>query len=660
MNKIIIILLLFFAQNFYSQTREIDSLYNSLKTSKRDTVKVQILNQLSQKLGSINPDISLRYAQKARALAEVLNFKNGEIRAYSNIGLVYYGRGDFPNALNCFLYAEKLLDKYPNDYLLSDIYNNIALVYVQVNKVEIAFDYFNKTIKLDKKANNSKGLGDAYNNLGSIYGLKKQLLEAKKYFELSLKYRLIANDKDNLPLTLSNLSSVNIFQNNFSTAVRQINQALLIYEKNDDIIGVSMIYNKIGDLKTHQKKYKDAIVYYQKSLKLSKQYAMQRYMQHSYEELALLYEKLEDYKKANFYYKVNAKIKDRIFNSENAKHLSELQAKYESEKKQREILKRNSEIERKNFQINIFRIGFIIIIFLVIYIVYSLRDKSKINKIIIKQKQDVEYQNQIIEEKNLLVSTQNKDIKDSIKYAKRIQKAILPPKEFWNKILPDSFVIYRPKDILSGDFNWIAETNSHIFIAAADCTGHGVPGALISIVNYNLLNKAVLEKGLANTGEILDAVNEWLTDSLHQKVENSTVKDGMDISLISINKENGEIYFSGAYNSLFVVTGNQIVQYKGNKFPVGSFLDEQLNHFSTNKVQVEKGSMLYLFTDGYPDQFGGAKGKKFKYKNLKENLLKISSFDLEFQRNYLLNSFNEWKGDMEQVDDVLFIGVKIN
>jgi len=287
--------------------------------------------------------------------------------------------------------------------------------------------------------------------------------------------------------------------------------------------------------------------------------------------------------------------------------------------------------------------------------------KVRNNIIILEQKTAVEIQNKIIEDKNYLVEAQHKDIKDSIKYAERIQGAILPPKHLWNSILPNSFVLYKPKDILSGDFYWIAETDEYKFIAAADCTGHGVPGALISIVNYNLLNRAVLEKHIVNPGEILDAVNIWLTESLHQTIDNSTVKDGMDISLISINKFTDEIKFSGANNPLFVYSEDGTVkEYKGDKFPVGSFVEEQSLNFTTLSIEVNKGDMLYLFSDGYADQFGGTKGKKLKIKALKEEFNKIKSKTTTEQKQHLNDLFSNWKGDLEQVDDVLIIGIELD
>lgn len=648
------------SNNVYLQTKKIDSLYNAIRIGHKDTNKVNAFNELSREISALSPKSSLKFAQKARILAENINYYPGQVRALINAGMSYYLTNDNTTALETFLYAEKLLDRHNNDLLRSDLYNDIALVQVKAGNLKTAEKYFMKSIELDKKTNNLSGIASSYNNLGSIYATKNQLNKAKEYFELSKEFISKSGSDKYLALTLSNLASINIHFNNLATASRQINQSLLLYQKNDDISGIATVYNKIGDLKLKQNNPVEAETYYLKSLNVSRKYKLHEMMAHSCELLSIIYEQRGDYKNAMSYIRLGIKTNEKLFDIEKSKNFNEIQAKYASAKRQKELIKRNAEIHKKNSQIKIFGITLGLILILVLYIGYSLWEKQKINKIILRQKDEVELQNTIIEEKNNVVESQNKDIKDSIKYAKRIQSAILPHKERWDNILKESFVVYKPKDILSGDFNWIAETESHIFVAAADCTGHGVPGAIISIVNYNLLNKAVLERGITDTSEILDAVNEWLTDSLHQRYENSTVKDGMDISLISIDKNTRELNFSGAFNSLYLVTENGLTEFKGNKMPVGAFVDDVIGKFTKHTINVKKGDMIYLCSDGYADQFGGFNNKKYKYKRLKENFVDIQKFNMQYQKDFLLTTFENWKGNNEQVDDVLIIGIRIS
>ena len=660
MKNSIALLLVLITFSSYSQDKELDSLYANLEKFGEDTNRVNTYNDLSFKLNNSKIGMSLFFAKKAKELSSDLNFNPGLISALSNIGIAYYIKGEFATSLKYQTKAVKLLEKTTNLSKLSAVYNNIALIYLDLENYGLAESYFRKSMKLDKKLRNEAGLGDSYNNIGTIYKEKKEYPKALEYFNKSLKYREAVHDSVGLPTTLTNVGSVNIKLGNLTLANEQLTTALYLYEKYKDEFGICLTYLCLGDLKTAEEKYDQAIDYYTNSLTISKKNNILMYLSYCYNSLADVYELTHDYKKALFFQKKFMVVKDRIYNLENSAALAEIQTKYETEKQKKQIILSKADLVKQNTLTNIFIFGFVIMIFLVIFILRSYKSKAKKNKIILEQKEAVEEKNKIIEEKSQLVETQHKDITDSIKYAERIQGAILPPRNLWNSILPNSFVFHKPKDILSGDFYWIAETDDHKFVAAADCTGHGVPGALISIVNYNLLNKAVLEKNMTNPGDILDAVNIWLTESLHQTFENSTVKDGMDISLIAINKKTNEIEFSGANNPLYVYKKDeQVIEYKGDKFPVGSFLGEKSKNFTTTSIHVDKGDTLYLFSDGYADQFGGAKGKKFKLKNQREQLKIARNMPIVDQRKFLYNRFKEWKGELEQVDDVLIIGIEV-
>jgi len=258
----------------------------------------------------------------------------------------------------------------------------------------------------------------------------------------------------------------------------------------------------------------------------------------------------------------------------------------------------------------------------------------------------------------LKVEENNKEITDSITYAKRIQTAILPSLEFIGSHLNDSFVLYQPKDIVAGDFYW-AETISDTFlIAAADCTGHGVPGAMMSVVCSNALNRSVKEFGLSEPGEILDKTRELLIDSFSKSGE--VIQDGMDVSLLSIASTPNQtvLKWAGANNPLWYIDEDGFQEIKADKQPIGE--SHHKKPFTTHLPNVKTGGMVYLITDGYPDQFGGPKGKKFKHKQLEELLRSVYAQPLEQQHQVLLDRLNDWKGDLEQVDDICVIGIRIN
>ena len=271
---------------------------------------------------------------------------------------------------------------------------------------------------------------------------------------------------------------------------------------------------------------------------------------------------------------------------------------------------------------------------------------------VVRQKEEIDKQKEQIEEYFVQVT-------DSIKYAQKIQEAILPPETYVRKLLPDSFILYSPKDIVSGDFYWLGEASDKVFFAAVDCTGHGVPGAFMSIVGYNQLKQAIITTGGGNPAQILDHLNRGVAETLHQNDPDSSSKDGMDIAICSLNHKTLELEYAGAFNPLYLLRDNEIIQTKGNKFPIGSFLEGETPNFTNNKIQLKKGDQLYIFSDGYADQFGGPRGKKFMYKRFRDLLIEHSQKDLSQQKDMLKSALKDWMGDEEQVDDILVIGVKV-
>lgn len=309
--------------------------------------------------------------------------------------------------------------------------------------------------------------------------------------------------------------------------------------------------------------------------------------------------------------------------------------------------------------------GFILIIFFAIIIVRAYRQKRKANEALVEQKKEVEkqrdianHEHQIAEEQKLIVQEKNKEIMDSINYAKRIQEAILPPNELVTQYLPQNFILYLPKDVVAGDFYWFEPLEDRVLIAAADCTGHGVPGAMVSVVCHNSLNRAVREFGLTDPGKILDKTTELVIKTFERS--NEDVKDGMDIALISIPKNtdgNATIQYAGANNSLYYIQNKELLEIKADKQPVGKYADRK--PYTTKTVNLNQGDMIYLYSDGYADQFGGPRGKKLKYKALKELLLSNANMSLNQQREILFKSFEDWKSDYEQIDDVCIIGIRL-
>jgi serine phosphatase RsbU (regulator of sigma subunit) len=264
-----------------------------------------------------------------------------------------------------------------------------------------------------------------------------------------------------------------------------------------------------------------------------------------------------------------------------------------------------------------------------------------------------------IEKQKEEIEEQKKHIMDSIYYARRIQNAILPSFNFIEKHLKHYFILYMPKDIVSGDFYWVHEAGDYFMIAAVDCTGHGVPGAFMSIVGFNQLNYAVTDKKARSAGKILDELNKGVISTLNENKMDDSIKDGMDMSLCVFDFKSGKAEFAGANNPLYLIRNNELIKYKGDRFPIGAFEGTKPQLFVNNEIDIFPGDCYYLFSDGYADQFGGPDNKKLRYKKLEEFLLEIHDQPMDAQQEFLRTKLLEWKGDNDQVDDILVIGIKI-
>lgn len=565
---------------------------------------------------------------------------------------------DYENAEIELSKAISFYKSHPNLQGLSHAYDLKSILLGRIGDSIAGIKYLLKAYQISKKS------GDKASQIKRLINLSYNFIEIG---ELSKADFYLAELESFLPTIKmgdlfyyhQNKGFYHFALNDYQKAIEYFNKAYSIATKSNMIDSKASILTALSKAYRYQNKLKEAEKYAQSSYEVAKKFKLIFEENEALTELILIKESLKDFATAYKLQKEFLVIEKQIINTEKLNRVSAIQNRLVLAEKENIITKQNSKIaevklkntesELQNQKLYIF---ILIVLVVFIFVVFIFFKTKKLNATIQIQKQEVV-------EKNKLVESQNKDITDSIKYAERIQHAILPPIDHWSTILPNSFVYFAPKDILSGDFYWIEQTEEHIFIAAADCTGHGVPGALISIVNYNLLNKAVLEKHIYDPAAILDAVNNWLTDSLHQTISNSTVKDGMDISLITINKKTNELHFSGAYNPLFITRNDELIEIKGDKFPVGAFINEERQFFTTKSFQLEKNDSVYLFTDGYADQFGGPKDKKFKITQLKEIFKTIQNLSSTNQKEKLDQVFTDWKGKNEQVDDVLIIGIKI-
>lgn len=574
-----------------------------------------------------------------------------------NIGNVLMYIEDIPNALNHFLQAAKIYAKINDEEGIAFANKNIAKVYVNSGNYEKAKLYIDKVVEKLKKLDIQKGLAltliiqaDIYNHLGYKNEAIEQLNEAFPIFKK-------ANHKEGIVKTYIGMGSV--FESNV-----ELDSALFFYFKayaeNDsskDLVSYSNCNLHIANILFKKHQYREALEYALKGYKIANKIGIPDIEEEASHLLSNVYSNLGNYTDAYKMQKVYEVMHDSINKKENNKKIIQKQFQFEYDKKvvadsiktaqQKQILE--LQIAQQKNQKN-YLIGILFLIALFSGVVY--------NRLQITRKQ-----RNIITTQKAIVDEKQKEIIDSISYAKRIQQAILPSKKFIDEVLKNFFIMYQPKDIVAGDFYWIAQNSTKLYVAVCDCTGHGVPGALVSVICNNALNRALNEFNETLPGKIFDKARTLILENFAKSDED--VKDGMDASLAAIDFKNNKMWWSGANIPLWIIRKNEnesnaqyeFIEIKPNKQPIGN--SYKTSSFETHEINLQKNDAIYLFSDGYADQFGGDKNKKITKAKFKEILLQNAHLNMHEQKIALSNFFQKHKGNYEQIDDVCVIGIRV-
>ncbi|MBL0329444.1 MAG: tetratricopeptide repeat protein [Bacteroidetes bacterium] len=654
MKILIPFLLLFFTTHSIGQNSYADSLI--LYANQTEGVKkAQVLEDISIEYRFADPYLSLTYGEKALAQARFCGDSVEVGNSFNCIGIANHIQGKYELALSFYLKALKEFEEKKEPKGVASTNLNIGIVYADRGMYDLSLKHYKQALKLyESGAGDKRSIANAINNIATIYSNLNKYSDALAYQYKALKIRNDLNDSSGIATSLMNIGNIYLGMNHAEKSLNYYLQSLEIERILGNDRNVALTLSNIGEVYFQLKDYKNAIKISEECIQISKKMDFKPQLKQAYQVLSESYKDLKQFEKALDYHELYANIKDSIFSEESASSIAEMQTKYDTEKKDAEnhLLKQETEI--KNLQLSKNK-TWIIILFLGLALI-AVSALLLFNRYQIKKKDNKE-----LEQKNMEITFQKKEMTDSINYAKKIQNAILPSEQMVAEALTDRFVLYKPKDIVSGDFYWLEKKDDVVLFAAVDCTGHGVPGAMMSMLGLNLLSQAVNEKGLIQPAAILKHLDVGIYQSLRKTSEENAMKDGMDLSLCALNLKTHELQYSGAYNPVWIVKSgtNEMIEIKADKKPIGANSSGEEGVYKNHTIQLEKGDCIYLFTDGFADQFGGKKGKKFMYRPLKEILISVSQKSMQNQLNALSNALYSWQGDHDQVDDILIIGVRV-
>jgi serine phosphatase RsbU (regulator of sigma subunit) len=576
-------------------------------------------------------------------------------------GRAHYDIGDYKNAMDHYIAAQRLFEKnkWRNEEY-GHLLHFIGSVFKQQNLYEKALDYYQQELQLARDIKNDALEAEALYLCAGMFGTMGDLEEELNYLQKAIEIYKRDDNKRMLALLYGNLSSNYGDKGDYKNAIASCEQALALYEETGATETLASVYRSLGDYSSKLGDHQKALAYLKRAMDLAEKIETKRLLNKAdiTEAMAFAYSRSGNYKKAFDLLLQYRYLNDSLTNQSNTEYLHDLEAQYETEKKEKEIALLNAdkkakdeELLRKQSQGRTLII--ITVLGLIIAIISGIAffNKRKTNQLLSRQVNEINYQNAVIKEKN-------KDITDSIQYAKRLQEAVFPEANTLNNHFAESFVLFRPKDIVSGDFYWFEEVKGKTILAVGDCTGHGVPGAFMSILGHNLLNQIIIEQGLSDPAEILRLLDKQVSHALNKKGRKD-YNDGMDIALCVIDKTQKQMSFAGANRPLVVKTKDGLKELKPNKFPIGGNEEDRCKVFHKQELPLNDSDVLYLFSDGYYDQFGGPNGKKFKYKRLIEQISGIASKPLKEQEIILSSTLENWRGNLEQLDDICVVGVRI-
>ncbi|HEY6160427.1 MAG TPA: tetratricopeptide repeat protein [Bacteroidia bacterium] len=658
-----------------------------------DTARLHLLLRIGRAYNNVNPTTASSYYSQALELALTLSDSDGVKSSQRGLGLSTFLRGDYLQAIEHEKKALSVTGSKPDPISEADTYTIIGMSDFKLGKVDQSIEMYKKALKIYREQNDVQRSSMILNNMGSLYYQQTRYKEALDLFLQSKPLKEKVGDKKGLASINMNIATIYTSFDSMEVSLKYYQYALDYYLQKNDSLGMAGCYSGMGTDYLKLKDYKTAFGLKQKALEIARAIGDKSMVSHvlndfgdiyslqndfpkaeqflmealgmaketkdifqlvqTYSSLVKHYKRKNDLASALKYTQLLSASEDSLFNEKNSHVLSEIKSRYDAEQKQSaiDILKKDRELDEVRVKKNdTWRAVLFPGLALFILVVIVLLGRNELKK----------RTSRALQVRNDLLSQQDKEITESIEYALSIQRSMLPSHEYISGYLKEFFVLNRPKDIVSGDFYFFEAIGDRVVFSAVDCTGHGVPGALLSFLGMDILREAVRKKNMNDPAGILGFLDHQVNQRLRQSTDSESVSDGMDLALCSIDLKTRVLKYAGSFNPAWIISNGKLEEIKPDKHAIGSNPDDKADTFTSHERQLKPGDCIYIFSDGYADQFGGRAGKKFKYKPLQQLLLDIHHRPMHEQQRVLDDAYQNWKGDLFQVDDVLVIGVRIS
>lgn len=643
-----------------------------------DSTKIEIYLDVAIAYRLLQSDKAVEYASNALEIAIKDENYEKQAEALHILGAIYITLGNYIRATSQLHESLKMYELTGNRKGVANTSNTLGIFYFEQQDYKNALKYYEKAIAL---VDSSKDLGSyaTYKlNIGEVYQAMGQNDKASEMEKMALRMFKAVGDVDGMAYANGILAKIEFREGNYEEAIQLCQEALTLFTEAQDDLGAVEYLHLLAKINIQINNLGQAKKFAIAALEVSKQLNALRLKIVSFNILADIFYKEERYLQAYQYKDSFVIFKDSLMDVEKQRNIANLRIINETSRKEQEneLLRVEQQLQVKKIAeqriINISVIGALLLIALfALFTFRSKQSKQKANILLRKQNEEILMQREEIEaqseglkfinreviNKNRLIEEKNKNITDSINYAKRIQNALLPFSERIAKSIPDHFIFYKPKDIVSGDFYWFKELDEKVIIAVADCTGHGIPGAFMSFIGHDTLNHVINVKQITAPEEILKNLKNNIIHLLRQ--EENDNRDGMDISVCVWDRKTNVVEFAGANHSLLYIQNKQLFELKGNRTTIGFEEEKQARTFDTKKIPITSDTMFYLFTDGYVDQFGSHKDVKFMKNRFRDLLMSIHDKKVETQEIILRETMEEWMQQTEQIDDILVMGFRL-